>query len=242
MRKYIIAVMTSAMLLSGCSMNREAPTAVSVEDAIKREVSIKPISTNNESKLVSVMAQDAEYKQTVKVTPISAKNSNVLGLQTGTSDVGKASTYQTDYIICYKESLTDISITEISVQIVNISERAFDMTGIVIRAKCTNEKVLVTCPTEVTNNKKLAPGESLSFKVSVSNSQQLIDKDSITLTLYEVPILMDESGGISKRGSCQINLGCVVSTENIGLRTFYTKELRAHDGSGPSDLRSVMIK
>lgn len=234
---FLMTAVAVIALSSGC-MSREAPTARSQTTGTGISVSIARGTVKEDSKIVDIFSPKVDIGFKKKTNIIGAERASIIS--TGTSTPGGTTTYNDDFIIRYSESIDQSNTIEIPITLKNASERAFDLSGIVIRANSSNAEVKASIPGDVTNGKRLAPGESLIATLTLGNADRMQTNEIVTVKMFEVPGEINSSGEITNRVNAEIIIMATRTEEPVILETYYTKEPRVYTGNAPADLRRFL--
>lgn len=209
MIKQIIAA-ASIALLAGCGGTREPQ--VTTTTITGTDVLLDCPEEAATTGVVAITLTDADLDSFVRSEVVNARRSKGWGgLFTVGDQTTAGTTKSATYVVTTQEKVMSYTAGDIPFSITNTSNRAFDVAGIVIRAKSDNPAYEFKYPEDVTNKKRLAPGESITGQLKVLNLQKAQTGDSISLSFYEVPEQIAADGSISKRTSKTINI--TITTE-----------------------------
>lgn len=199
-------------VLAGCVASREA-TVVQLPEQLSYHYTCTPDaeSSSIQTPVVSVVFSSANIAGIQRTAIVGARRSNSLGGLFTTSQGNETSA---TYVITREDQVTNPTAIKIPFDISNTSGRAFSLEGIVIRAKSDNTKLQFDYPQDVTNTKRLAPGENIRGLLTVSNLDAANDGDTITVSFFETPAEIDDAGAISKRDALACTLAIAKTSES----------------------------
>lgn len=227
-----LAMACVPILMGGC-MSRTAPTDGDAKSAPARNISISAPVVPNPSPVVSLKCAEFHEDHKVHSRTLSAKNANFLNLTT--QKVG--SPYkEADYIIEKQEYVLSPTTAIVSVSITNVSNRAFDLSGIVIRVAGANGQVQASSPSDITSGKRLAPGELATFSIDITGLDHAKNNDTVRVSMFELPAEISDAGAIAKRCGAEFDLVIKIQETEVEVRRYFVQEHRRFSEDVPPDL------
>jgi len=231
----LIAVASWALtgaLLSGC-IARTIPEDQIQAGVNSRNVSSEAQSIPKVSPLVDVVSINAAVKSKVYEKIVAAEDADVFAVSRTNISTGVK---ESDFLVTRQQYLVTPHDIKIPIDIINSSDRAFDLSGAVIRAASTNEAMKISCPQDVTNTKRLAPNERVRFNVVVEALENIQDGDLINVTILELPKEISNAGDVTDRVTIKFNIKLKTEDSKIELKKYAIVEHRTYPGEEPQDL------
>jgi hypothetical protein len=222
----------SLVAFSGCT-ERELPTATFEKTEMGSGFTVV-IQEAGTSGLVTAQTKGGEFPHEILKKIVSAEKANLLS--TGMNRPGQATVFEDSYNIQYQEYVRSPASLVVNYNLVNTSNRAFSLDGIVIRYSTTAAGLAVSGTSTVSNKQKIAPGESINCSMTISNLAGMGSEAVIRASIMEVPSELSPAGDVTAKALIPITVVITKSTKNETVRRYYVRETRTHDGSGPKDL------
>lgn len=219
-------------ILSGC-VARTIPKDQIEIGINSRNVSSEVLNIPKVSPLIDIVVTNSVVKAHVEEKIVAAEDADIFQVYRQNISTGVK---ESDYLVTRQQYLVTPHDIKIPVYIVNSSDRAFDLTGAVIRAVSINEGVKVSCPQDVTNTKRLAPGERMSFDVIVEAMENIRDGDLINVTIFELPKEMSNAGEVTDRVTIKFSVKLITEDSKIEIKKYALVEHRTYPGEEPQDL------
>jgi hypothetical protein len=143
------------------------------------------------------------------------------------------------FLVTRNPQIAPVSAARVKVSMTNSSQRAFAISGAVLRVETSRPSLTATIPEDVTNQKRLAPGDSLFINVDINGLQTAQAGDTVTVKVYELPKTIAPDGSISERTQATVVFTITPTSTPVQLTDTTTKETRtwpSYQGAVPPDL------
>ena len=172
---------------------------------------------------------------------IGASRPFTFGGMVTTSTVGGGKS-SADYDVTYCETVAAPTSMSIPFVLKNESPRALTLNGVVMRVKSDVEGVQGSMPKEITNDTKLAPGETIAGTMVLDHLDKIASIATVTIAFYEIPMEVLDNGQIGKRGSIVRTLTVTKTAATLPCSTYTLREARTWMDGGHDDpaLREFM--
>ena len=237
MRHYLVLIGFAFFLTScgGPQRPAESPPPTPTADAKNIQFGGNPPTVDSEVLTVTATAPAAADSTAVRI--IEARPAGFFAIQT--QDVGAGGYTSGSYLVTKQTSLEPVQQAVVTLVIANSSSRAFAMDGAVIRVESSRPEIKASYPQDVTNAKKLAPGESMSVPITLTGVQSAATGDTVSIKFYELPKSIAADGSVAARGAGTIVLSMNVTTAPVEIPTYTLEEKRRwpkSEGEHPADL------
>lgn len=226
------------LLFAGCLDLERAPLPGPVERTqVTSILTLSAGAVTENSDLVNIAVGKLELKPTVTTGVVSARSASYLT----TTDLNTGQ-HSSRFVVRYREHLQEPDKGVLRITISNVSQRAFSLSGVVIRAESTAASVSMAYPEDVFNVKRLAPGEAMAIDLSLTGIRTLTANDNITVHFYEMPERLAADGAVAVRGSASAVFMISAQDQTMTMKEWSVEEQRAWtDADGcPPDLRPFL--
>jgi len=226
------------LLFAGCLDLERAPLPGPVERTqVTSILTLSAGAVTENSDLVNIAVGKLELKPTVTTGVVSARSASYLT----TTDLNTGQ-HSSRFVVRYREHLQEPDKGVLRITISNVSQRAFSLSGVVIRAESTAASVSMAYPEDVFNVKRLAPGEAMAIDLSLTGIRTLTANDNITVHFYEMPERLAADGAVAVRGSASAAFMISAQDQTMTMKEWSVEEQRAWtDADGcPPDLRPFL--